>query len=548
MAYLSDLHCHPSFKPYYKSTYSDEKYTMWEEIPFDENSLNGIAKTIKKMMSSTEKDSQSDLNQLVQNNFKSVFLAIHPIEYGWFNINEKKLIMKIADLLWNLSGDINQIATGLTSVPIKKIKQIREHLKTGIPVDYYLNDTFKEYQFIVHQQSIPGAGNEGFKIATDYDHYKSITETTNNIAGIITLEGGHCLSYLPYASSFCKEYHEHSEDIQQQIREEVLKNVNRIKGIGDHAFAPEHTPLFLTLVHYYNNFLAGHARSYSGLMGSIFNQTVGLNTGITALGREVIEKLLHKSETERRVLIDAKHMSLATRKEFYGIVRQKRLDGDNIPIIFSHGAVNGYNMNYFNGDDHKIDHTNGYFCHWSINLYNEDIREIVESKGLIGLDPHEGRMPGGKAKDELDKLSRKIRRNDHNLEKYLLMQKDAYVKIFMGNILQIIDVVDDVSAWDHICIGSDYDGIMDPFDRYEESADLNLLIGDIQYFLKYPFPVTIYRNNTPYELSVNEIKRLMFGLTPKEIMEKLAYKNIDLFLSKYFTDDYRMNKSGGAIS
>ncbi|MEM9391170.1 MAG: hypothetical protein AAGA02_11890 [Bacteroidota bacterium] len=544
MAYISDLHCHPSFKPYNSQGYrfkpDGSPYTIWDEVPEDKKSKSKITKRgIKKILNSMEKDSQTNLDLLVNNGFKSAFCVIHPIERGWFNINEKKLTIRFAECLYNFVSQLNQIGAWFTGIPIQKIKSIRAELKGNQKLDYFEKETLQEYRFLVESEGVKGKDGEVFIIATNYKHYQSIIAQDDYIAGILTIEGGHALNVLPKVKDFTKPYEQHTPAKQRDIRTGVLTNIERIKGIGEHedSFKKEHAPLFITLSHFYNNFLAGHARSYLGMIGKIFDQQAAMYTGITSLGKEAIDKLLKRDAAtgERRVLIDVKHMSLQSRKEYYALV-----NGKDIPIIFSHGAVTGYSWSRFLGEDTNSDHELGYFSHVSINLYNEDIEAIVASDGLIGLSTHEGRMPGGYAKKELKEVNDRIRRNDRNLDKYLIQQRHLYIKLFMGNVFQIVKTINNASAWDHICIGSDYDGIMDPFDRYKESDDFNVLFGDIFAFLNHPLDVQIYEDNVPLILEPDDIKKLMFGLKPRQIVEKLSHLNIERFLSNYFTDTYRL--------
>ena len=338
------------------------------------------------------------------------------------------------------------------------------------------------------------------------------------------------MTYLTGAMDNTSVYEKLPEAKRQEIENATLKNVDRIKGIGGkHSFDPEHAPLYVTLAHFYNNLLTGHSKSYYGIVGKVFNQEVAINTGITRLGRKVIHKLLERSKekNERRVLIDVKHMSLDARKEYYNIAKQY-----DVPVIFSHGAVAGYSWDTFAGEDRDNDHKSGYFSHVSINLYNEDIKAIVESDGLIGLSTHEGRMPGGAAKKQFDDINRMLERVPEDSEKYALAQRNAYIKLYMGNLFQIIKEINNVKAWDHVCIGSDYDGIMDPFNRYPESSDFNRLMGDIQWFLNHPFYIVVYENNLQKELTPSDIKGLMFGLSPREIVFKIAFENVELFFKE----------------
>ena len=50
----------------------------------------------------------------------------------------------------------------------------------------------------------------------------------------------------------------------------------------------DHVPFFVTVAHHFYNELCGHAKSLTGIVGSATDQSFGLNTGLTALGKKVI--------------------------------------------------------------------------------------------------------------------------------------------------------------------------------------------------------------------------------------------------------------------
>ena len=91
-----------------------------------------------------------------------------------------------------------------------------------------------------------------------------------------------------------------------------------------------------------------------------------------------------------------------------------------------------------------------------------------------------------------------------------------------------------LDAWNHICIGSDYDGIMDPFDLYFTSVDFDSLLNDMLIFLQRPEDLV----NLPLPIKKSEIFDLMGDLSPDEIIAKIGYLNLEGFLKKYFTNSY----------
>lgn len=120
----------------------------------------------------------------------------------------------------------------------------------------------------------------------------------------------------------------------------------------------------------------GHATSFKPPINGLVNQNKGKDKGITPLGWHVIRQLLSK-ENGKRILIDTKHMSVASRIEYYQFIRNYNFvnPNDKIPILSSHAGVNGYATmeSSIREKDviRKARRTRLY--KWSINLSNEEI-------------------------------------------------------------------------------------------------------------------------------------------------------------------------------
>jgi len=215
----------------------------------------------------------------------------------------------------------------------------------------------------------------------------------------------------------------------------------------------------------------------------IFNQSPGQDIGISNFGKALIKDHLLSRDNGQRILIDIKHMSIASRKDYYKILENIRLLDDsrqaNVPIISSHTAVNGVltlakaieEKDSFNLDK------NSYVSKWDVNLTDEDIVEIFKSDGLIGICMHDGRMPGNRFREQL----KKAKNSPETINK-------LHVQMFLTNVFHIIKVnleyirkenltrttskIDEIDAWKTVCLGSDNDGIIDPFDNFKSAADL----------------------------------------------------------------------------
>ena len=522
---------------------------MGNNLAEDDSLFNKIPKELHPIVEETARSSQSNFDDLFRGKVRSLFIVLHPMERGWlFRRRNSPHPLRRAILNKVLKKKhLPVLASSLSGINMNKIKQYFKELESNDKLDYYESETFPEYQFIRHNTATTGQQDATYKLVTDYNDWLDVIDNKpGTIAVILTIEGGHALAQYPKQLIFHKEYHQLDQKDEVFIRKGYLKNVKRIKGLlKTKSFHRTHTPFFITLAHMYNNFLCGHAKSYKEGIGifpgmdDFLDQEAAMNTGITPLGHEVIAKLLNKSSTERRVLIDVKHMSLQARKEYYRIVEGLNAKGDQIPIIFSHGGVNGMPESMFRGIDVNADDRNAYLSHWSINLFNEDIIKIYESDGLIGLAPHEGRMPGGETLVNFKAIKQAIKWKDHRKKEYEMMLRLEYVKLFLTNVFHIVSIINHREAWDIICIGSDFDGIMNPFDSYKKSSQLMRFLGDMKEFLdKSGQDLVGYFGPTRITIDRQERKELMFGLSSAKIIRKLRSENTKIFLSKYFTPEY----------
>ncbi|MBA3900537.1 MAG: hypothetical protein H0X62_10060, partial [Bacteroidetes bacterium] len=107
-------------------------------------------------------------------------------------------------------------------------------------------------------------------------------------------------------------------------------------------------------------------------------------------------------------LIDIKHMSLKSRKDYYEYRRSK---GYSEPILATHMGVTGLSWDYkfpvsackkFKGRGYSMikyyqEKQEGAlvpFNPCSINMYDEDIKEVLLSGGLIGMSLDRGILGG----------------------------------------------------------------------------------------------------------------------------------------------------------
>jgi|GEM_PF-513130 len=350
----------------------------------------------------------------------------------------------------------------------------------------------------------------------DFD--KSLIESLKKIQGV-TKRGKELLDYttsygltekqkqriFDYSEKSCEEdFNKFNSDLWVTIE----SNINKLKDW-------KHCPLFITLNHHFWNQLSGHSMTIPkgalGLTKGIRkNQVLGMNKGFTELGKKVVKKLLDNTDGKRRILIDTKHMSIASRiwyytylghitkegyNEYFGkapsdqLLYTDEVRSDCIPIISSHSAVNGYETMkaskegndgtpplkayadadkkykkkkkaskegnddttydaYAVADDkYKISKK---FNNWDMNLSDEEIRIIYNSDGLIGIN-FDQRVSGGNTEGGKKRINRVV-----------------------NNICHIAKVAKDAGfsdCWSCITIGTDFDGSINPINDFRTAED-----------------------------------------------------------------------------
>lgn len=268
--------------------------------------------------------------------------------------------------------------------------------------------------------------------------------------------------------------------IRQLKGEEPLESSNQERW--------EHMPFYITFASHFNNSLCGHARSFSDSSRWMFDQHLNMDKGVLRNAAfEVMRELLAlddelKPTGSRRILIDVKHMSAASRNDFYRtIVRPFNCKPENanhkIPVIASHVGYAGIDTleemmknasRGLEGDAFRSKE----FLAWNINLSDEDVIEIHNSGGLIGIsfDRH---LVGGKQNHWLPRWWTG-RWNRTNSARLLTRTLREFIRIPFDYRL-----ADPYRIWDVLCLGSGFDGMMDPISRYSTVLDMPRLEDDI---------------------------------------------------------------------
>lgn len=477
-----DLHCHPSLKPYGKSfkyeppkqnrLNSGRKNSIWHYSP-----PNFLERQVNRVLTLT-KFTQTDLTALAKADCNVAVISLYPFEKHF--LKDKMLGFKfIPDLLVNLAAGVSQ----------KRIDNLRNHSS------YFqdLKDEYAYYMQLHNMAQIIDGVTYTYRLVNSYSDIENNINTSTTDRKIIslvnTIEGAHAF--------------ETGLDRDKNTADEttVLNHIDIVKNW-------EHRPFFITLAHHFYNEICGHARSIGiGLIKK--QQNRGLNSDITDLGFKVIDKLLDNSEN-KRILIDVKHMSTASRKTYYQLL-ETNYANENIPIIVSHGAVNGKrSIVEWEASDSKLSKA---FSDVDINFYDSEILRIAKSKGIFGLQLDERRIASKSAIRSSRIYWPNKKRRYKNKSELIWNQVEHIAEILNKN---------DLFCWETVAIGSDFDGIVNPIKGLWTSENIETikpyLIEKAQDYLD---------NNGRNLKTQNQI-------SAQEIIDRLLFINADEFLKRNF--------------
>lgn len=174
----------------------------------------------------------------------------------------------------------------------------------------------------------------------------------------------------------------------------------------------------ITLAHLFPNDLAGHVDAIPKHEHRILfwrlDPQVDLERGLTATGAAVLERMV-----ERRILPDVSHCTIPARAQIYAQVAGR------IPIVASHVGVSTLN------DD-------------PYNLRREDVEAIAAGRGVIGVIFMPYWLDAKHPKNGLEAIGRTM----------------AQLNEWAGG------------TWEHVAVGTDFDGFTDPPDDCSDESQL----------------------------------------------------------------------------
>ncbi|MCD4736096.1 MAG: dipeptidase [Bacteroidales bacterium] len=547
MEKFADLHCHPHFRSFNwlrhtKFERKNEKFHPWHIVV-------SKVKAIEKGKRANAY-SQSDLIKLQNGNVKLVFISLYPMEKGFVSGRQSltpemvpKLLSSSINKWWlNLIIQLNKkkLANIIKAVGDDKgkklaVRDVLQRIFQKLPTrriqhiqgpDYnYFEELKLEKDFLLRKNNIPTKSilffpfikkiflnkrklirknkefldAEGtYEICTSGEDIQRVIDE-GKIAFVFTIEGANVFNTW-----------EDTDKIKERIRQ--------VKDWED-------TPLFfINFSHHFNNYLCGHAHSIPDYGQLILDQIDGMNFGFSPKGKEILRYFLslddnnnYNKELGRRILIDVKHMSAAGRQFFYeDIITKCREKGDNIPIICGHGAFSGVKtlnelISYAHkeNDEDAVSTINKPFNTWNINLADEDIIEIFNSGGIIGINFDQRILAVPK------KVKKRTYPDNYDIGFFwdnLKGMMDAILD-YNGSLLYPKDKIVDLFG-----LGSDFDGYIDPLDKYPTSYHFQRLRTDlIKEIIHDP-----------------QKARYLFGLPVEDFVDRICFENAFDFAVKHF--------------
>ncbi|MGN6265399.1 MAG: hypothetical protein ACTHM5_06975 [Ginsengibacter sp.] len=458
-----DFHIHPTLKSLFSENDPQgqfKKHSPW--TPLDKSKIPFLLKCCTEFPYILQ--SQGDLAQLAASDCNLVCVALY--------MPEKDMLT--ADLL-------QQSTEGPLGIYLQKHKM--DTLLNGNPYQLLRSDDWNTLTDALQF----GITNKKVKLITKRSDYDENDLSTIHV--VFSVEGCHSLS----------------SEIQNFDVDAIISNIDDLRKNA--------ALLSINLTHMEQSPLCNMAFGMQFLSDEGFRPT-GFkieDKGITVL----------KHCYESNIMIDIKHLSLGSRQHLYELRRTPEFAGINQPIVCTHAGFTGISVKeipdylfavrdfakkgytvFWQGKPAKYgDSPRPCFNASSINLYDEDIMEILQSGGMIGLSMDK-RILGfqefekeSNGRDDFPLETEYISNKEKTLflgkgkvtiskafadpEKIMgwdeieeggevnPMLSDYHLKHFMAHILHVIALAqknnyDVMTALDQLCIGSDYDGLINP--------------------------------------------------------------------------------------
>ena len=479
-----DWHIHPLTKP----RLVDEIESPWSDFC-------SISVKAEKLHQRTMLYTRSDFQKLFRGNVRvaGIFFVLPERFVMSTLINSPALLARV------LNMDIQVLRSVLITQPFKLMEDAYER---------FLKDRKDQNS------------DREVVVAKNYTHLQDILKDENKVAALLSMEGSHNVGFEYTSGKFAEttkyklkntrggELFEAAEEQTEQLVDE------RVKWMKDRDF------YIFTLNHFVYNNLASmpKAAELTGYKKIAMNpirslDVVGDYRGLTFLGQYFVERCM-----ENRILLDLKHCDAVSRAQIYKLARRH-----NQPVIGSHIAFSGRPTNVTGNGNELLQKGEDLVKHrkqakrfnpWDINFHDDDIIQIHELGGIMGLILDERVLGSPAAWTEAHSA------NNHTKLVYNQIEHAYRVITRAGFAPQ--------KAFDSLAIGSDFDGIIEPIRNV-------LDVTDMRYNPELHSKGALKLDNALVNLIRENYKLFRASkLEPEEIVLKIMRENSFAFLKRHF--------------
>jgi microsomal dipeptidase-like Zn-dependent dipeptidase len=369
----------------------------------------------------------------------------------------------------------------------------------------------RELKYLKQHATDPATGREAV-IVRNWNHLAETLANPQKIAITLGIEGAHNLGFEYTGPDFPvpgKLYNfrnrvEEPEEATHDLVEERIRWMQR-----EHVW-------YLTLNHFVYNHLASmpkaaELRGWKKIGHNPFRsiEIAGQYRGLTHLGHHLVEGCLLAGIT-----LDLKHADALTRAQVYRLAAKY-----GRPVIASHVGFSGRDTNVrhnrlINLEDEPNDRVKSRekLNPWDINLHDDDLVRIHELGGLMGLILDERVLASGYTQQVVAKTEDWVLPLWHQLEHAWQVLRKAGVPA--------------TEALDSLCMGSDYDGFIEPIGCAVSARDWRTGTG-------HTAPITLH-DALLEKLRKHPKAFAGSKLEPEQILQKVFRDNYLRFCQRWY--------------
>jgi microsomal dipeptidase-like Zn-dependent dipeptidase len=355
-------------------------------------------------------------------------------------------------------------------------------------------------------------------IVQDYAHLEATLQHPNKLALVLGIEGAHNLGFEYHGPDFPVEGKLYNFKNRVQPAEDPTYDLAAERV----AWMKKNHIHWFTINHFVYNHLATmpKAAELTGWKKIGHNpfrslHLAGSYRGLTHLGHCVVEECLRQG-----IFLDLKHADAATRHQVYYLARRY-----GRPVVASHIGVSGRETNLkgassemLQPEDFPADRLKSRerFNPWDINLHDYDIVAIHELGGLMGL-----------ILDERILASQAVQKD------VAAGKADPYTPLFnqIEHIYKTLRKagVPAPECLDSVCMGSDFDGFIEPIQHVVTAADYRPQAPEGPKPSARPLEQALVEYFRTHPKYAKETK-----LEPEEMARKVLRTNVLRFLKKWW--------------